>query len=246
MFLKCCFIASEMLKVHTAEDRGGIKADCWVQKNSKMEFILRLSGNGRSALMLWGAVMCSDCTVSQGQMGWGCARPALNAEPLGLLPCTLHMMAQSSAHTTVSAASYPDKLESGTEWWSNECSLLCWHLQEQGLANGAVGRWVHSRSLSAFPACGSSASEILLLISPPRPPVQCQEHLRAVVTPKSFHRNLWDSLFYSPTRVHEYQEYYSCIHPPTMSLNFLGSLEGWVQNCLPVSEKLGKIRCSEV
>lgn len=191
-----------------------------------------------------GGVLWLQCFA--GTDGSGCMQsPArcTNAEPLGFLLHYLHMM-----HRAVLIQPFQQPhIQINWRAWLHGDRVLSALLAVAGtrMIKGAVGEWVHPRSLSAVPACRSSASEILLLVSPPRRPVYCQEGLRAVVTPKSFHRSLWGCLFYSPVRAHEYQEYSSSIHP-TVSLNFLQSLEGWVQNSLRVTGKLGKIRYSEI
>lgn len=165
-----------------------------------------------------------------------------NAEPPGFLLCCWHTMCGAVLVQTLPVASQPSHRRARL----NGDRVLFALLAITGTGTGKRSAWRMSSS-TVVPAWGSSASEILLLVSPPRPPWHCREGLRAVGSPKSFHRSLWGSLFYFPATVCEYHEYSSSIHP-TVSLSFLQSLEGYVQNRrLRVTGKLGKIRkCSEI
>jgi len=97
------------------------------------------------------------------------------------------------------------------------------------VAGTRTGKWSSWKMSSSKVFISCSCLWLLYKTDPPaclptpRHPVHCWEDLRTIVTPKSFHRSLWGSLFYTPATAHEDHEC-SSIHP-TMSLNFLQSLE---------------------
>lgn len=183
-----------------------------------------------------------------GTDGLGCVQSPVqctNVEPLGLLLCYLHMMHRA---VLIQLFQWPH-IQINRRAWLNGDRALFALLAVTGTRTGKWSSWRMSSS-KVFISC--SCLWLFCKRDPPAPlptqiPSALLEGSEGCCLPKIFPQKPLGQ----PVLLSCYSSWISWIfflYPhPRVSLNFLQSLEGWVQNHLCVSGKLGKIRkCSEI